>query len=78
MKELETVLPTEEQFFELMNLYLLDLLQTDDIMKLDATCNELVSNLRAGNDSVFVIKLNPPYNLMVDLGKTTENLSWSG
>jgi len=75
LKELETVLPTEEQFFELMNLHLLDLLQTEDIMKLDAICNELVSNLRAGNDSVSVIKLNPPYNLMVDLD---DNLSWSG
>jgi hypothetical protein len=28
-----------------------------------------VSNLRAGNDSVSVIKLNPPYNLLVDLAE---------
>jgi DNA invertase Pin-like site-specific DNA recombinase len=36
LKELESVLPTEEQFYKLINLHLLDLLQTDDIMKLDA------------------------------------------
>ena len=45
------------------------MLQTSDIVKLDAICNELVTNLRAGNDSVSVIKLNPPYNLLVDLDK---------
>ena len=69
LKELETALPTEEEFYELTNLHLLDMLQTDDIMKLDAICNELVSNLRAGNDSVSVIKLNPPYNMLVDLAE---------
>lgn len=38
-------------------------------MEQDAVCNELVSNLRAGNDAVSVIKLNPPYNLLVDLAE---------
>ncbi len=38
-------------------------------MRLDAICNELVTNLRAGNDSVSVIKLNPPYDLMADLAE---------
>ncbi len=31
--------------------------------------NELVTNLRAGNDSVSVIKLNQPYDMMVDLAE---------
>ena len=38
-------------------------------MKLDAICNELVTNLYAKDDCISVIKLNPPYNLMVDLSK---------
>lgn len=71
LKKLKTALPTEEQFYELTKFHLLDLLETEDIIKLDTICNELVSNLRAGNDSVSVIKLNPPYNMMVDLSKIT-------
>jgi site-specific DNA recombinase len=69
LEELKTALPTESEFYELTNLHLLDMLQTDDIMKLDAICNELVTNLRAGDDSVSVIKLNPPYNMLVDLAE---------
>jgi DNA invertase Pin-like site-specific DNA recombinase len=69
LNDLKTALPTEDEFYELTNLHLLDLLQTDDIMKLDAICNELITNLRAGDDSVSVIKLNPPYNMLVDLAK---------
>jgi DNA invertase Pin-like site-specific DNA recombinase len=69
LKELETALPTEEQFYELMQLYLLDLLQAFELTRIDLICNELVSNLRAGNDSVSVIKLNPPYDMLVDLGE---------
>lgn len=69
LKDLDTALPTEEEFYELTNLHLLDMLQTNDIMKLDAICNELVTNLRAGNDSISVIKLNPPYNMLVDLAE---------
>lgn len=69
LEELKVALPTEDEFYELVNLHLLDLLQQNDIMKLDAICNELVSNLRAGNDATPVIKLNPPYNLLVDLAE---------
>ena len=69
LDNLKTALPTEKEFYELINLHLLDLLQTEDITILDALCNELVTNLRAGNDSVSVIKLNPPYDLMVDLSE---------
>jgi hypothetical protein len=71
LNDLKTALPTEEEFYELINLHLLDMLQTNDIMKLEAICDELVTNLRAGNDSTPVIKLNPPYDLMVDLDKVT-------
>ena len=69
LNDLKIALPTEEEFYELTTLHLLDMLQTDDIMKLEAICNELVTNLRAGNDSISVIKLNPPYNLLVDLAE---------
>lgn len=47
----------------------MQLLPTSDFMEQDAICNELVSNLRAGYDIVSVIKLNPPYDLLVDLAK---------
>jgi DNA invertase Pin-like site-specific DNA recombinase len=69
--ELKTSLPTEDEFYELTKLHLLDMIQTNDIVKLDAICNELVTNLRAGNDSVSVIKLNPPYNMLVDLAEVS-------
>lgn len=69
LEDLNTALPTEEEFYELIRLHLLDLLQTSDITKLDAICEELVSNLKAGNDSVSVININPPYNLLVDLSE---------
>lgn len=69
LKQLETALPTEQEFYELIDSHLLKLLKEDDILKLDAICKELVLNLRAGNDSVPVIKLNPPYDLLVDLSE---------
>ena len=69
LEKLKTALPTEKEFYELINIHLLDLLEMSDITKLDAICKELVLNLRAGNDSVPVIKLNPPYNLLVDLSE---------
>lgn len=71
-KELEllkTGLPTEKEFYELINSYLKTLLKTSDLVEQDAIYNELVLNLRAGDDAVSVIKLNPPYNLLVDLAK---------
>ncbi|MCA9347951.1 hypothetical protein KC867_00915 [Candidatus Saccharibacteria bacterium] len=36
-------------------------------MKLDAIYNEMATNLRAGDDYVSVITLDPPYDLMTDL-----------
>ena len=62
-------LPTEQQFVELIRSYLGTLLKTKDLVKEDLVYREVVLNLRADNDVVSVIKLNPPYNLMVDLEK---------
>lgn len=76
--ELKTALPSKEQFFELTQSHLLEFLNTDDIVRLDAIASEVVANLRAGDNTTPVIKLNPPYNLMVDLTKNSKNLSWSG
>lgn len=39
--------------------------------KEDAVYNEVVSNLRVGDDSVSVIKLNRPYDLLVDLDEVS-------
>src|SRR5690606_30174396 len=64
-----TELPSESEFYELTRSKVLDLLNTDDIIAIDAICREFVTNLRAGNDSVSVIKLNPPYDLMVDVAE---------
>lgn len=71
LAELDTALPTKKEFYELTKSKLLDLLHEDDILVLDAICSEFVTNLRAGNNSTPVIKLNPPYDLMVDLSKVT-------
>lgn len=38
-------------------------------MEEDEVYKEMVLNLRARDDSAPVIKLNPPYDLMVDLSK---------
>lgn len=67
LERLKAGLPTEEEFYELVNSYLVTLLKTTDLMEQDVVCNELVTNLRTGNDCVSVIKLNPPYNLLADL-----------
>ncbi len=67
LKNLDAVLPSEQDFYELTRSKLLNLLKTEDIMVIDTVCREFVTNLRAGNDTVSVIKLNPPYNLMTDL-----------
>ncbi len=69
LKELDADLPKKQDFYELTRSKVLDLLSTEDIMVVDAICREFVANLHAGNDSVSVIKLNPPYDLMVDLDK---------
>ena len=78
LDELKAALPTKQEFFELTQSHLLELLNTDDLVKIDAIANEVVANLRAGDNAISVIKLNPPYNLLVDLTKTKDNLSWSG
>lgn len=62
-------LPDEKEFYELTNSYLKILLNTQDLVEEDAVYTELVSNLRVADNSVSVIKLNPPYNLLVDLVK---------
>jgi hypothetical protein len=70
--ELERVsraLSTGQQFVELVRLYLETVLQTKDLVEEDLVYREVVLNLRAGNDVVSVIKLNPPYNMMMDLEK---------
>ena len=64
-------MPTREQFVELVNSYLKIATTTQDLAEEDAVYNEVVLNLRAKDDFVSVIKLNPPYDLMVDLEKIT-------
>ena len=71
LDELSKALPTEDELYELTNSHLLKLLKTTDLMEQDAICNEVVSSLRAGNDIIPVIKLNPPYDLLVDLAKVS-------
>ena len=69
LERISRALPTEQQFVELTRSYLETLLKTKDLVEEDLVYREVVLNLRAGNDCVSVIKLNPPYNLMVDLEK---------
>ena len=72
---LNHALPTREEFVELINSYLETILKTTDVVEEDLVYREVVLNLRANDDFISVIKLNPPYDLMVDL---SENTSWSG
>ena len=69
LAELSKDLPTEEQFVELVKSYLKTILSTKDLIEEDLVYQEVVLNLRAGDNAISVIKLNPPYNLMVDLDK---------
>lgn len=71
LAKLDIALPTEQEFYELTRSKVLDMLKTSDIMTLDTICSEFVTNLRAGNDSTSVIKLKPPYDMMVELGSVT-------
>ncbi|MBH2007446.1 recombinase family protein [Candidatus Saccharibacteria bacterium] len=75
LARLNDALPTREQFVELVHSYLETLLNTTDLIEEDAVYQEVVLNLRVGDNAVSVIKLNPPYDMMVDLDK---NFSWSG
>ena len=52
-----------------------DDLIAQDLIEEDAVYSEVVSNLRARDNSISVIKLNPPYDMMVDFSKNT---MWSG
>lgn len=66
---LNRALPSEEQFVELIRSYLETVTNTKDLIEEELVYKEVVLNLRAGDDAISVIKLNPPYNLMVDLDK---------
>lgn len=72
---LNKALPTREQFVELVHSYLETILNTTDLAEEDAVYQEVVLNLRVRDNVVSVIKLNPPYDNMVDIDK---NFSWSG
>ncbi len=74
LDDLRKVLPTREEFVELVHSYLKTIFETSDLIEKDAVYREVVSNLRARDNSISVIKLNPPYDMMVDL---SENSSWS-
>lgn len=75
IENLRNALPTRQEFVELINSYLKTILTTSDLIEEDMVYREVVLNLRAGDNSVSVIKLNPPYDLMVDFD---ENTMWSG
>lgn len=66
---LETKLPTKEDFSNLIQSYLEILQNPTDIIAQDEVCKKVVSNLFVKNDFVSVINLNPPYDSMVDLTK---------
>lgn len=69
LAKLSSSLPTHKEFIELVNSYLETILSTTDIVEADMIYNKLVLDLRASDNAVSAIKLNPPCNLMVDLEK---------
>jgi DNA invertase Pin-like site-specific DNA recombinase len=69
IEKLKYAIPTPEKFYELTKSYLKTLNKTRDLVERDTVLNEVVLNLRAGDDSVSVIKLNKPYDMLVDLSK---------
>ena len=75
LDDLQKALPTREEFVELVHSYLKTILETSDLIEEDAVYREVVSKLRARDNSISVIKLNPPYDMMVDF---SENTVWSG
>lgn len=75
LDDLRHALPAREEFVELVHSYLKTILETRDLIEEYAVYREVVLNLRANDNSVSVIKLNPPYDMMVDL---SENAIWSG
>jgi DNA invertase Pin-like site-specific DNA recombinase len=73
--KLNNALPTREEFVKLVHSYLETALNAKDLIEEDAVYQEVVSNLYVKDNVVSVIKLNPPYDMMVDF---SENSSWSG
>ena len=74
LEHLKSALPTEKEFYELIKLHPLDLLEVNDITKLDLICNELVTNLRAVNNSIcYKTKSTIQF-----AGGFRRNLFWSG
>lgn len=71
LAELKEPLPTRKQFVELVSSCLKIATTTQDLVEEDAVYNEVVLDLRVRDDAISVIKLNPPYDLMVDLEKIT-------
>ena len=69
LAKLSSSLPTHKEFVEFVNSYLETILSTTNIIEEDMIHNKLVLNLRASDNTVSIIKLNPPCNLMVDLEK---------
>ncbi len=76
LAKLNSSLPTHKEFVKLVNSYLETILSTIDIIEEDMIYNKLVLKLRADNNAVSVINLNPPYNLIVDLEKIP--FGWGG
>ena len=69
LAKLSSSLPTHKEFVEFVNSYLETILSTTNIIEEDMIHNKLVLNLRASDNTVSIIKLNPPCSLMVDLEK---------
>jgi hypothetical protein len=69
LDKLKNAVPSRQEFDELTRSYLKTINSTRDLLELDAVLNEVVLNLRAGDDSVSVIRLNKPYDMLVDLSK---------
>ena len=45
------------------------ILKTTDVIEEDLVYRKVALNLRANDNFISVIKLNPPYNMLVDLTK---------
>ncbi len=73
--EQDVIIKRETNRRKLINSYLETILKTTDVVEEDLVYREVVLSLRANDNFISVIKLNPPYDLMVDL---SENTSWSG
>lgn len=70
-------LSIQKKFYELTSSKVPNTLKTVDIINLDTKWDELVANLRSGNDSTPVIKLDP-YNLLTKLGEISTDREQRG